>query len=226
MKIWDVASGTCTKTLTEFAYYNGTRVIDLSPDGSILATGLYNGSIFLLRENDGLKIEEYNCMFWVLVVLFSLDNRYLFTAGLSNNIFVIDRINIFNNKVIVVNCSLIISLAITEGSEFLLVGCGQDNYYPIIILDIKNNLNVVRVLISHKSVILDMSLSQNDTLLASASTNEIKIWNLTTGSLLKALTDLFNFPSVRFFPVGKYLVSGLIINFFIFRQINLKYTQT
>ncbi|MBW4595274.1 MAG: PD40 domain-containing protein [Brasilonema angustatum HA4187-MV1] len=174
-----------------------------SPNGKMLASGSYDGTIKLWNQ-DGKELKTLNHGSAVLSVGFSPDGKMLASAGGDGTIKLWRTVDGKELKTLTGHGDVVRSVNFSPNGKMLASG-SDDGTIQLWNFESKE----LRTL-KHSSAVLCVSFSPDGKMLASAGGDgTIKLWSTVDGKELKTLTGHTNeVESVSFSPDGKMLASG------------------
>ena len=201
---WDAKQGQPRFT---HRFARGVRCVIYSPDGALLAAGLYDGSIRLYDSGSGRLIREFRKhVDGVNSVAFTPDGKQLVSGSLDDTIIVWDTDDGSVVRQLADHTGDVLSVAISRDGA-LLASAGKD--LSVRVWDI-NSFTASHVLSGHQQVVETVAFSPDATRVASASWDgTVRVWNTRTGELIHSL----EYPGGRatvvgYHPSGNALATG------------------
>jgi len=203
VKIWDVESGACLKTLT--GQSSVVRSVSWSPDGTQVASGSGDIKVWDVASGDCLKTltghsSLVNCVSW------GPDGTQLASASTDGSIKVWDVASGTCLKTLTGHSSLVNSVSWSPDGTRLASG-SRDN--SIKVWDVESGV-CLNNMTGHLSGVSSVSWSPDGSRLASGSgDSSIKIWDVSAGTCLTTLTGHSDWVlSINWSPDGTRLASG------------------
>ncbi|WP_414543802.1 NB-ARC domain-containing protein [Nostoc sp. CCY0012] len=181
--------------------------LDLSPDGTLLATGDINGQIHLWQMADRknlLTFKGHEGVVWT--VAFSPDGQTLATGGHDGFVKLWDTNTGNCLKTLDKHTGIVWSVSFSPDGQSIASG-SQDTL--ICLWDVRLG-QCLKILYGHTSWVCSVRFNLDASILASGSDDcDIRLWNISTGICIKTLQGHDGrVCSVRFSPDGKTLASG------------------
>ncbi|MGI0490714.1 NACHT domain-containing protein [Alkalinema pantanalense CENA528] len=204
IKIWDIATATCTKTLT--GHHSRVYDVSLLSDNCTFATvgADCNVKIWHYDQADCLHtLTGHTDIVWS--VAFSKSEELLITTSRDCTI----KLWVWRTgeciQTIKLDCDRVNFANFIHDDRSIIVGV--DHIIQIIDLETQKTIQILE---GHSKKILCFSLSPNQKMLASSSYDQtIRIWNLHMGRCVNVIDTHTNIiRSVTFYPNGKELLSG------------------
>ncbi len=205
IKLWDIASGVCLKTLE--GHTGDVTSVSFSPDGKLLASGSLDNTIKLWNAASGVCLRTFaEHMATVTSVSFSPDGKLLASGSLDKTIKLWDAVSGVCLKTLEGHKSIVDLVSFSPDGKLLASG-GRDK--TIKLWDAVSGA-CLKTLEGHTANIFAVSFSPDGKLLASGSLdNTIKLWDIASGVCLKTLEGhTGDVTSVSFSSDGKLLASG------------------
>ncbi|MFH1212889.1 MAG: T9SS type A sorting domain-containing protein [Candidatus Neomarinimicrobiota bacterium] len=196
VKIWRCDDDTLIKTINL-----GIQVhsVSYSNDGIFIGIGTGN-SLDLYQNNTFTHIRDFSYSN-INSITFSIDGQFIAAAGSNVSIFRISNSDLYKT---IFPGNPTWSIAFSKNGEYLASG-GVNNTVDLWKVDTwlkEKTLN-------QNNEVFAVCFSPDDSLIASASYQEIKIWRVSDGSLIRTIQGHSSWiKSIDFSPDGKYLVSG------------------
>jgi WD40 repeat protein len=217
VKLWDLETG---QLLRSFKGHEGNvNSVAFTNDGLYAVSASNDKTIKLWDINSGQNIRSFKGhKSEVNSVICTPDSRYLITASEEGKIIIW---NISNGKKTLILNESADCLAVSEDSNYLLSGTGNDLKY----WDLKTG-ELLKSLKGHSSPVKSVAFSPDGLLGVSGSMDKsIKIWNLSSGKLFESIDGSSNYLSSMTFSqdgesaflwvekndLGDYLSSDVII---------------
>jgi WD40 repeat protein len=204
IKIWDLQRGKCVKTIN--GYGNWIKSIAFIPDREWLASCHRDCTIRIW------SLEQLTCIHTlfghtdaVLTIAISPDGSYLASSSFDRTIRIWDLHNFTCLQTIETQFEGSCTLVFSPHSDKLISG----NFHADLqIWDIATG-KLDRAFAGHPNRIQSVAVCQVHHLLATACENQIRIWDLQTGTCLQTIVAHY-LPviSVAFSPDGRYLATG------------------
>jgi WD40 repeat protein len=205
VKLWDVATGRDLGTITESM--TNINSCALSPDWSLLALGLADGTVKLWDIVAGQVLRTLRGhTIGVSGVAFSPDGTILASGSPDKTIKLWDVATGAELRTLRGHTFFVMDVAFSPDGN-LLASAGLDN--TVRLWDVATGQSL-RMLTGHTLFVNEVAFSPDGTLLASGSADgAIKLWAVATGQLLQTLTyHTSSVNSMAFSPDGTYLASG------------------
>ena len=215
LKIWDVSTGQCLKTLT--GHKQRVRSVTFSPDGNKLASGSGDHTIRLWDYEQGQCTKTLHGHSSRLgAIAFSPDGNILASGGEDRAIKLWDVNSSECLKTWQGYASWIQSVAFSPDGSMLASGsenCKIELWHLDTTQDDRSNSrsqNHKDVLLGHTGWVCAVDFSPDGNLLVSASSDySIKLWDVKTKQCIKTLQGHTRWiRTVAFSPDGQQLVSG------------------
>ncbi|MBF0320467.1 MAG: caspase family protein [Nitrospirae bacterium] len=209
LKLWDIATGKKIRTFT--GHSDWVNSVAISPDGKYALSGSRDKTLKLWDIATGRKIRTYTGHTgWINSVAITPDRKYVL-SGCNDNI--LKLWDIATGRVIRTFKGLsfiaIASVAITNDGKYAAVASPG----TLILLDIatgrvnltfevdSDQVNSVAITPDGKYV-----LTGNDTILDD-NDKSLKLWDITTGSVIRTIGDTNRITSIAITPNDKYALS-------------------
>jgi WD40 repeat protein len=188
--------------------FGGILSVDLSPDGSLLATGDTDSTVRLWRVADGKQLWiGQGHLNWVWSVKFSADNLHIASGSSDATVRLWDVATGECLKIFQGSFDDIHAIAFSPNGYHLVIG---DMSQYTAILDI-NTGSCFKTFQGHtKNCTWAVAFSPNGRFLSTGSVDAtIKIWDIETGQCLKTFSGHLGWVrSVAFHPDGQIIASG------------------
>ena len=183
--LWDIAAE--HSNIATFEHTAGVRSVSFSPDGTLLASGASNGTIFVWDVGTGEKVETIAGQDDIISLSFSPDSTLLaWSLFGSSRIFVWDVETGERVEAIAGHTDGIHSLSFSPDGSLLAVGTRDGR---IFLWDVAVGERV-ETLIGHTDWVESVAFSPDGSLLASASSDgTVKVWDVETGERVKTLVE-------------------------------------
>jgi WD40 repeat protein len=209
VKLWDARTGKMLRALKGFR--GGVRCVAFSPDGKRLATADISENVKVWEAETG---KELLCLAghktFVRVVTFSLDGRQLATCGVDGTVRLWDATTGKEARLPLSYNRRVMSLAYSPKKRLLASG---DASQKVMIWEAATGNEVLiprhRDLAGHTNYVIALAFSPDGERLASASWQEVIVWDTWTGEKIKTLRGpVGQIQSVAFSCDGKLAAAG------------------
>jgi WD40 repeat protein len=204
IRLWDVRSGNCVQIVQSEA--SGVRSVAFSPDGRVLASGNADCTVKVWNVQTGECLTTLKAhTAWILSVTFSQSGSLLASAGGDSTITLWDARTARVLRTFQGHTGTILSIAI-DRDEHILASCGHDG--TIRLWDVQTG-RCIRVVQEGALTVWSVAFALHGQMLASASDEMVKLWNLSSGLCEDSLHGHQDFiSSLTFAPDGNTLASG------------------
>jgi len=201
--LWDVAAE--HSNIATFEHTAGVRSVSFSPDGTLLASGASNGTIFVWDVETGEKVETLAGQGGIISVSFSPDGSLLAAGSFDSRVFVWDVETGENVETLAGHTDGARSLSFSPDGSLLAVGTGDGRVF---LWDVAVGERV-ETLIGHTDGVESMAFAPDGSLIASASYDgTVKLWDVVTGGRIETLIEHTGWwvHAVAFTPDGTLLI--------------------
>ena len=183
--LWDIAAE--HSNIATFEHTAGVRSVSFSPDGSLLASGASNGTIFVWDVETGEKVETLAGQGGIISLSFSPDSTLLAWGSLgSSRVFVWDVETGERVETIAGHTDGVHSLSFSPDGSLLAVGTREGRVF---LWDVAVGERV-ETLIGHTDWVESVAFAPDGSLIASASSDgTVKLWDVETGERVKTLVE-------------------------------------
>ena len=216
--LWDVATGTLTKTLTKTLAWNPGRIssVSFSPDGQTLAVGTDIGTVFLWDVALGVlrkTLKEHSLA--VNGVSFSPNSRTLVTRS-SNVVYLWDVDTGELHKTLKGHTNYVFRVSFSPDGRTLATSgtnWGDENNDDTVRLWDVSTGGLLKTLKGHTGYIYDLHFSPDGSSLVVWSEDAVYLWDATTGTLRNTFNEQRGWHTyiVGFRPDGGALPPGDIV---------------
>lgn len=179
-KVWEVASGRLLRVMAGFS--SDITSISFSPDGQKIATAAHDFELWNIAS--GQRIHTFNDSSGVDAVSFSPDGRTIASGGWDNTVKLWDAASGRLLKTIAGYYSAIISVCFSPDGQFIAAGGFN---HSITLSDVASGQRLPafkeRIVPEVKSI----SFSPDSKTVAAVDDGIIKLWDVSSGQLLRAL---------------------------------------
>jgi len=197
--------GSTTPACITVSHAESVYSSSFSPDGRLLASGSYDGTVKLSDAATGALVHTLVQASTVWSVAFSPDGKLL-ASGLRDG-----EVKLWNVatgtevRTLTGHTDIVWSVVFSPDGKFLASG-SEDK--TVKLWDIATGA-VVRTLVAHSEAATCVAFSPDGTLLASGMWEEVELWNAATGEEVRTLVGhVYYVNSVAFSPDGRLLASG------------------
>ena len=205
VKLWDIETGQCLKTLQ--GHLDLIYSIAFSPDGRFLASGGPDQTVRIWAVSTGkcCQILQGHTD-WIFAVAFSPTGETLATCSSDQTIKLWDWQTGRCLKTLQGHTDKIFNVTFSPDGQTLASGCTDQT---IRLWQVTTG-ECFKVLQGHNNRVYSVAFSLDGKTLASGSTDHtVRVWDMSTGQCAKVLTGHRNWVfSVAFSPGGKTLASG------------------
>ena len=184
--LWNVAAE--HSNIATFEHTAGVRSVSFSSDGTLLASGASNGTIFVWDVDTGEKVETLAGQGGIISLSFSPDSTLLAWSsfGSSSRVFVWDVETGERVQTLVGHTDGVHSLSFSPDGSLLAVGTRDGRVF---LWDVAVGERV-ETLIGHTDWVESVAFAPDGSLLASASSDgTVKLWDVETGEIVKTLVE-------------------------------------
>ena len=174
--LWDVAAE--HSNIATFEHTAGVRSVSFSPDGSLLASGASNGTIFVWDVETGEIVETLAGQGGIISLSFSPDSTLLAWSsfGSSSRVFVWDIETGERVETLAGHTDGVRSVSFSPDGSLLAAGTGDGT---IFVWDVEAG-EIVETLVGHTDWVESVAFAPDGSLLASASSDRtVKLWDLS-----------------------------------------------
>jgi WD40 repeat protein len=211
VKLWEAGTGKEVRTLKKFR--GGVRCVVFSPDGRRLATTDVTEAVQVWdadNDQDSLLSLRGHTLY-VRIVTFSPDGKFLATCSYDGTARLWDAATGQQVGRPFQHPSRVLSLAYSPNNELLACGDGDHNVTVWEAATANPLLSLPRPtdLPGHTNHVIATAFSHDGLRLASASWQEVIVWDVETGEKIRTLRGLVGaIQSVAFSPNGKRLAAA------------------
>ena len=203
--LWDAEAE--HSNIATFEHTAGVRSVSFSPDGTLLASGASNGTIFVWDVETGEKVETLAGQGGIISLSFSPDSTLLAWSsfGSSSRVFVWDVETGERVETLAGHTDGVRSLSFSPDGSLLAVGTRDGR---IFLWDVAVGERV-ETLIGHTDGVESVAFSPDGSLIASASSDgTVKLWDVDTGGRIETLIEHTGWwvHAVAFTPDGTLLI--------------------
>jgi len=193
IKIWDVQTGECLKTLEG---NNDVYIfsVTISSDNKFIVSGSGDKTIKIwdVQTGECLKILKGH-KDWVSSVVISSDNKFIISGSYDKTIKIWDVQTRECLKTLEGHKDFIYSIAISSDNKFIVSGSGDKT---IKIWDVQTG-ECLKTLEGHTSWVNSVAISSNNKFIVSGSNDgTIKIWNITIEEILRENIKFIEFNTL------------------------------
>lgn len=205
IKVWDIASGECLKTL--IGHREPVCFVIISPNSNFIASGSYDNSIKIWDLHTGNCIRTiYNTARSINSVAYSPDSNYIAYGNWAGVIKLLNTITGKCSNTFPGNGFSIKLIIYSPNGEQIAYSGPQNNNILIVEPETGNKIHTLK---GHVSYVKSIEYSSDSKFLASTSDDSIRIWHTQTGKCIKVLNGYnSNISATVYSPKGKHLVSG------------------
>jgi WD40 repeat protein len=207
VKIWTPAG---QEILNVAGITNHIESVAVSPDGLLLAAGSYDGSVYIWKISDGMRLKtlkESQSPIWS--VSFSPNNAILAAASLDGWVHTWNTDDWSRTELAFTpgKENPVFSLAFSPDNKYIAFSYGNSG---IIQLHRISDGELLFTLEEHTGEVWSMCFSPNSQVLVSGSLDgTIRLWKISDGSTLNILQEHLNsISNVACSPDGKFIASG------------------
>ncbi|MEE9296018.1 MAG: protein kinase [Phycisphaerae bacterium] len=199
IRIWDVASKTCTRVLE--GHGNHVRRLAISPDGRTLLSASADGLVMLWDVSTGRRVgmlqgpgQFINC------VRFSPDGRHFAAVGNDLTVFLWETTPPHGRRLLTGHTAWVRAVAFHPRAPLLATGSGDNT---VILWDIPTG-RVIRRLAGHAREVVALCFAPDGRYLVSADWDSIKVWDVNERRHFRKLVGVTGpvFSAV-FYPGGR-----------------------
>jgi WD40 repeat protein len=217
IKLWSVESGNCTRT--HYMENNDVESVAFSPDGKSYAASYQNDqsrgttTIYVWSTETGEVLNSITSPDYTVQSLkFSPDGNYLVVSYSGNPRIVFWNLESMSAARVINTHGIIRDLDFSDDGR-ILAGISDHNGH-ITIWDTATG-DVLRTLFALQGLFANMDLSPDGKYVASIRSNNMAIWNVSSGravldiSSLPEVGDRIDFTCLQFSPDMEYLAAGV-----------------
>ncbi|NJN57303.1 MAG: hypothetical protein HC879_07250 [Leptolyngbyaceae cyanobacterium SL_5_9] len=182
--------------------FDRIRVVDFSPDGTLLAGGDKRGNILLWRLADYQHIATFSGQDDVIAIAFS-PNGQLLASGSNDRTVRLWDIRSGQCLKTLMHTREVTSVAFSPDGDCLAIG---DNDFMVRLWQVETG-QCIRILQAH-TFVEAVAFSVDGKILASGAGKTIQFWQVETGQLLKTWDGHNNVTSIAFSPDNQMLTSA------------------
>lgn len=203
VKIWQSADG---KVIHELPHPDGGQALAFSPQGTLLATGDYQGIIRIWNQQDATLLNTFKGHQQAVRGLTYSNSGNLIASVSSDDSIRLWHATSGQSRVLGKHQGDTWGVAFSPDDELVLSG-GEDN---VIRVWSANTGQLLQELTDHTGAVLEVTFSPDGKWLASGGDDySIKIWDTQTWQVVKTLTgDFYSVYALRFSPDGQLLISA------------------
>ncbi|MER5384269.1 NB-ARC domain-containing protein [Streptomyces sp. NPDC002688] len=206
VRVWEVASGTCTRTLPDDA--GPADSIAISPDGTWLATGYPDGRVSVWEVASGTCTRTFpDSAGRAWTVAISPDGAWLAAGYPDGTVRVWDVARATHARTLFEDIDSVVSLTFSpDGAQLVAV----DDYGTACVWDVASGVTRNLNLNGHNDHVLSVAFSADGTWLTTGCEAGVaRVWDIATGTLTLTLTGHAEpVYSVAVSPDGTWLATG------------------